>query len=107
VVESRKSPRFAVQLPLLFSGTDHAGDGTILNISREGCMVTAEHVATPPAYVRLDMQLWEGQEPVHIELAAVRWSSDTRFGLEYIKLDSTQRGRLASFMAMLERSPPP
>jgi hypothetical protein len=69
-------------------------------------MVTAEHVATPPAYVQLDMQLWEGQEPVHIELAAVRWASDTRFGLEYIKLDSKQKERLASFMAMLERNSP-
>ena len=105
-MESRKFPRVAVQLPLLFSGTEHARDGTILNISREGCMVTAEHVATPPAYVQLDMQLWEGQEPVHIELAAVRWASETRFGLEYIKLGSKQKERLASFMAMLERNSP-
>ena len=105
-MESRKSPRVAVQLPLLFSGIEQAGDGIILNISREGCLVTAEHVATPPAYVQLDMQLWEGQEPVRIELAAVRWASESRFGLEYIKLDSTQKERLASFMAMLERNSP-
>jgi PilZ domain len=103
-VESRKSPRFAVQLPLWFSETERVEEGTILNISREGCMVTVEQVATPPAYVHLDMQLWEGQEPVHVELAAVRWSSDTRVGLEFIKLTPEQRDRLSSFMGMLERS---
>ena len=104
-MESRKSPRFAVQLPLWFSETEQSVEGTILNISREGCMVTLEQFDTPPAYVHLDMQLWEGQEPVHIELAAVRWSSDTRVGLEFIKLTPEQRDRLSSFMGMLERSP--
>jgi c-di-GMP-binding flagellar brake protein YcgR len=103
-VESRKSPRFAVQLPLLFSETERAVEGTILNISREGCMVTVEQTAAPPAYVQLDMQLWEGQEPVHIDLAAVRWSSDNRVGLEFIKLTPEQRDRLSSFTGMLERT---
>jgi hypothetical protein len=66
-------------------------------------MVIAEQVPVPPNYLRLDMQLWEGQEAVHVELAAVRWSSGTRFGLEYIKLMPEQRERLVSFMTMLER----
>ena len=103
-MESRKSPRFAVQLPLRFSETGRAVEGTILNISREGCMVTVKQAATPQVYVHLDMQLWEGQVPVHIELAAVRWSSDTRVGLEFIKLTPDQRDRLWSFMGMLERT---
>ena len=103
-MESRKSPRFAVQLPLRFSETERAVEGTILNISREGCMVTVKQIATPPDYVQLDMQLWEGQKPVHIELAAVRWSSDPRVGLEFIKVTPEQKDRLSSFMGMLERS---
>lgn len=105
-MDSRKSSRFAVQLPLTFSETQQATHGTILNISREGCMVTAEQVPAPPTYLRLDMQLWEGQEPVRVELAAVRWSSGTRFGLEYIKLMPEQRERLVAFMTMLERDAP-
>jgi hypothetical protein len=105
-VDSRKSSRFAVQLPLSFFEAEHAMHGIILNISREGCMVTAEHVPAPPTYVRLNMQLREGQEPVHVELAAVRWSSSKKFGLEYIKLMPEQRERLVSFMAMLERDAP-
>ncbi|MGE5708755.1 MAG: PilZ domain-containing protein [Nitrospira sp.] len=102
-MESRKSSRFAVQLPSSFSEAQRATNGTILNISREGCMVIADQVPAPPTYIRLDMQLWEGQEPVRVELAAVRWSSGTRFGLEYIKLMPEQRERLVSFMTMLER----
>ena len=101
---SRKSNRFAVQLPLSFSTTDYEGEGTILNISREGCMVTAERVPEPTSYVRLDMRLREDRNPIHVELAAVRWSVGSKFGIEFIKVSPEHRLGLTSFLTMLERS---
>lgn len=101
----RKSPRFAVQLPIRFTVDDREAGGTILNISHDGCMITAARSPEQAAYLRLEMDLIEGQPPVQVGLAAVRWSSRSRFGLEYIKVGSEERERLKEFMAMLERSP--
>jgi len=103
-VESRKSARFSVQIPLSIIGTGHESNGIILNISREGCLVTVEPTVPLQDYVQLDMRLREGEEAVHIELAAVRWSSGSKVGLEYIRLKEEQQNRLLKFMAMLERN---
>jgi hypothetical protein len=48
------------------------------------------------------MQLREREEPVQIDLAAVRWASATRFGVEFIKIRPEEEDRLKKFVAVLE-----
>lgn len=102
VVIARKGPRFAVQLQVGFKGDRQEGQGTILNISQEGCMVTADQTVKPATYLHLVMYLVEGQEPVEINLAAVRWAAKDRFGVEYIKVGPSEMERLKGFVTMLE-----
>jgi hypothetical protein len=104
-VIQRKSPRFAVQLPIRFADDTADTGGTILNISHDGCMITANRTPDTATYLRLDLHLREGEPPVKVSLAAVRWSSKSQFGLEYIKVGSEERERLKHFMNMLEQSP--
>ena len=44
-MEGRKHTRFAVQLPVSFRGDQLSHEGTILNLSAEGCAITSESVA--------------------------------------------------------------
>ena len=85
-MEGRKHTRFAVQLPVSFEGDQLSHGGTILNLSAEGCAITSETVADAAVYLQLTMQLREREEPVQVDLAAVRWVSATRFGVEFIKI---------------------
>ena len=101
-MEGRKHTRFAVQLPVSFSGDQLSHGGTILNVSPEGCAITSETVAGVAVYLQLTMQLREREEPVQVELAAVRWSSATRFGVEFIKIRPEEGERLKKFVKMLE-----
>ena len=101
-MEGRKHTRFAVQLPVSFSGDQLSHGGTILNVSAEGCAITSEIVAGGAVYLQLTMQLREREEPVHVELAAVRWSSATRFGVEFIKIRPEEGERLKKFVKVLE-----
>ena len=101
-MEGRKHTRFAVQLPVSFSGDQLSHGGTILNLSAEGCAITSETVASVAVYLQLTMQLREREEPVQVELAAVRWSSATRFGVEFIKIRPEEGERLKKFVAALE-----
>jgi len=48
------------------------------------------------------MQLREREEPVQVDLAAVRWSFATRFGVEFIKIRPEEGERLKKFVAALE-----
>ncbi len=101
-MEGRKHTRFAVQLPVSFSGDQLSHGGTILNLSAEGCAITSEAVAGATVYLQLAMRLREREEPVQVDLAAVRWSSATRFGVEFIKIRPEEGDRLKQFVKALE-----
>jgi len=101
-MEGRKHTRFAVQLPVSFSGDRLSDKGTILNVSEEGCAITSDRVAGTGTYLQLTMQLREREEPVQVDLAAVRWVTATRFGVEFIKIRSGEEERLRKFVKTLE-----
>jgi len=101
-MEGRKHTRFAVQLPVSFSGDQLSDGGTILNVSAEGCAITSDRVAGTGTYLQLTMQLREREEPVQVDLAAVRWVSATRFGVEFIKIRQEEEERLRKFVKTLE-----
>ena len=101
-MEGRKHTRLAVQLPVSFRGDQLSHGGTILNLSAEGCAITSETAPGATVYLQLTMQLREQEEPVQVELAAIRWSSATRFGVEFIKIRSEEEERLKKFVKMLE-----
>jgi hypothetical protein len=101
-MEGRKHIRFAVQLPVSFRGDQLSDEGTILNVSAEGCAITSDTVVGTAAYLQLTMQLREREEPVQVDLAAVRWVSATRFGIEFIKIRPEEGERLKKFVKALE-----
>ncbi len=101
-MEGRKHTRYAVQLPVSFSGDQVSDGGTIVNLSAEGCAIMSDTVAGTAVYLQLNMQLREREEPVQIELAAIRWTSAKRFGVEFIKIRSEEGERLKKFVKTLE-----
>ena len=101
-MQGRKHTRFAVQLPVSFSGDQLSDGGTILNLSAEGCAITSETIVSAAAYLQLTMQLCEREEPIQVDLAAVRWVSATRFGVEFIKIRPEEGERLKKFVKALE-----
>jgi hypothetical protein len=48
------------------------------------------------------MQVREREEPVQVDLAAVRWVATTRFGVEFIKIRPEEGERLKKFVKALE-----
>lgn len=103
--ESRKVNRFAVQLPCKFGSTDDEWDGTVLNLSAQGCAFTSEHPPGNATYLSLNIDLLDGQAPVGIELAAVRWVSGPRCGIEFIRVSPDMQMRLKAFVLVFEQIP--
>lgn len=102
---SRKGQRFAVQLPTVFGEGAQNNQGTVLNLSAQGCAMTAEQLPATSTYLALRVDLLNGTEPVVIELATVRWVSDYRCGLEFIRSSPEMTARLHAFVVLLEQTP--
>jgi len=65
--------------------------------------MTAEHLPSVSAYVSLDIDLLNGEEPANIELAGVRWVSEHRCGLEFIRVRPDMLLKLRAFALLLEQ----
>jgi hypothetical protein len=46
--------------------------------------------------------LLEQEQPVHVDLAAVRWCTARKFGVEFIKMHHDVGERLKQFVELLE-----
>jgi len=101
---SRKYPRFAVQAPVVFGEGTERREGTLLNLSVRGCALTSERLPTVPAYISLQMAFLNDAEPIDVELAAVRWTTAHRCGLEFIRISPEMDARLRAYVAQLEHN---
>ncbi|MBX3329054.1 MAG: PilZ domain-containing protein [Nitrospira sp.] len=102
--ESRKVQRFAVQLPCQFWSNTNKSDGTVLNLSAQGCAITATHLPSVSTYVSLDIDLLNGEGPANIELAGVRWVAEHRCGMEFIRVRPDMLMKLRAFALLLEQT---
>ncbi len=105
-MDNRESPRFAVELPISFSGNEVTGGGIVSSLSNKGCTVVSDESAQPGTFFVLHIHLSEQYSPLEIELAVVRWSRGWECGLEFLRMASQARHRLLHILQSLEPGPP-
>ncbi len=105
-MDKRESSRFAVELPISFSGNEAAGGGIVSSLSKKGCTVRSDENVQPGTFLVLHIHLSEQYSPLEIELAEVRWSTGREFGLEFLRMASQERQRLLHILKSLEPGPP-
>ena len=103
--DHRRIRRFAVQIPCLFGDGEEQQEGTILNLSDQGCAMMTQLVPPVSSYLPLRIDLPDGTTAIEIELAAVRWVFGHRCGLEFISLSPEMLTELRSFVLVLENTP--
>lgn len=85
-----------------FLGEDTSGGGLITNLSKEGCAVLSQEPARPATLLALRLRLPEQDDFLQVDVAEVRWGSDSGFGLEFICLREEEQERLHRFIDVLE-----
>ena len=102
LVERPAEPRCELRSPRhyrIFFTTDLVeGEGTILNIGKDGCKVECETPVEVDATLEAWLFLPDFEWPVRIERAKVVWHDGDVFGLEFIDLRPAQRERLRKFL---------
>jgi hypothetical protein len=101
--DKREFARFAVKLPVTFSGEDVAGGGMTAGISNKGCTMVSEDLILAGITLALHIQLPEQYAPLKVDVAEVRWAQGEEFGVEFVRLRLEEKQRLAKFLKALQR----
>lgn len=101
--------RQQLRFPVNFSGTlAHQDDLYLitksLDLSRNGCRVESPFQATEGMKVNLLLSLPEGETPILIEDAVVRWCGTREIGIEFQSVSPLYEGRLDRTVQRLETS---
>ncbi|HMZ54466.1 MAG TPA: PilZ domain-containing protein [Nitrospira sp.] len=103
-MERRDSPRYEIQVPLTFSGQSIAGSGLMTSLSKEGCHVVSEDSLPARACLSLHVEFPAPYEPLTVEVAEVRWTDATGFGLVFVHVHDEEHARLQKFIDWLKRT---
>ena len=107
-MERRDTPRYEIKVPLTFSGHAIDGSGLVTSLSKDGCHVTSEESLPMRANLSLHVQFGRvtevGDNYLTVEVAEVRWTNATGFGLVFVHVHDEEHARLQRFIDWLKRT---
>ncbi len=83
----------------MFAGAQFIGEGTVLNLSPDGCLLECERTVMEGSYLTVRLLLPDNAPALVIELTAVRWVRKQYFGMEFLRLPASERNRLDRFLS--------
>ncbi|HPW14656.1 MAG TPA: PilZ domain-containing protein [Nitrospira sp.] len=103
LIFQRSRDRLRIVCPVMFSGALFIGEGLIHNLSQTGCLVECHRRMLEGSYMAVRLLLPDTTHALIIELAAVRWIREEYFGIEFLKLPTSDQARLAHFLLAHQR----
>jgi PilZ domain len=97
-MDQRQHERYPVCFPLVYDGEGITGQGQAADLSILGCAVVSDAAVEPKSYIKLHLSMPDGESPLEIELAVVRWCNGGVFGVEFIAFGEVQKTRLKRFL---------
>ena len=102
-IERRSAPRARVKLPARWEGVLSRENGTITDLSRNGCFVLTGGKVEVKELVWLEIQLPDNQ-PVHFWAEVVNEASEIGFALKFNSSSPEDEATLAKFLEGIFRS---
>jgi hypothetical protein len=87
----------------MFAGSGFIGEGTILNLSQDGCLLEGERPAVEGSYLTVRLLLPDNPRALVIDVGAVRWVRTRHFGIEFIRIPAPDLSRLERFLTAHRR----
>jgi hypothetical protein len=98
----RKDRRANIECPVSFTGENVRGAGATVNVSTQGCAIRSDTRVEPEAYLALNIGFPEGQAPLPVDMAVVRWTHQSEFGVHFVAMAEAERDRLRRILARIE-----
>lgn len=87
----------------MFAGARFIGEGGVLNLSLDGCLLEGERTVLEGSYLTVRLLLPDNARALVVELAAVRWVRTQHFGIEFLRLPALELSRLEHFLSAHRR----
>src|SRR5689334_23130587 len=84
-MKARYRDRIVLRSPVTFSSGSLIGEGQVLDLTAPGCLIESPVAVSKGQYLQLKLILPVLKSPLSVDLAAVRWTNERRFGVEFIK----------------------
>jgi c-di-GMP-binding flagellar brake protein YcgR len=97
----REFVRIPVRFQLTFSGKQVSGEGTVLNLSRQGCTIETATLTPHGELLYLRVQKADGQPLFEIEAAVVRYIAEKLVGVEFVRIHERELERLEKVIVKL------
>jgi len=91
---SRKSSRYRVEYGGSFLGERISAQGVIVDLSSEGCRARSADEFNKGEFLRVLIDVPRYENPLHVTLAVVRWSTGQECGMEFIQMEPEDQQRL-------------
>jgi len=101
-MDLRHHLRYLIQCAIAFKVNNHHEEGGTANLSMVGCAGASQKVFQPGEHIALRVHLPDGNPPLEVDLATVRWVNGDQFGLEFIHLGEKEKDRLRQFLDSLD-----
>jgi hypothetical protein len=89
----RYYPRAVVQASAVFTVDGLTGEGQVLDLTVPGCLIDSPLSPPKGASLTLRVSLLPGGATFRVARGVVRWVQGSRFGVEFIEMDQTERLR--------------
>jgi PilZ domain-containing protein len=99
--DRREYDRISAKYPITFIGEDVLGDGSISNLSIQGCMIHTVKRAPLAAVISLSLFDSDCDAPIDIVKALVRHRSGNGFGVEFQRVNPKNEKRLRLRLGVL------
>jgi hypothetical protein len=96
--EARSSQRYLAGYPVIFGGAPFVGEGTVTNLSMNGCSIVGDRTVLVGSFVKLSVILPGLGQSLFIELGQVRWAESNVFGVEFLRMSALTRYHLAHML---------
>ncbi len=102
-MEKRKTPRFKVHLPILFSGYNVTGEGIVVDFSLGGCSFHSGQKVKRGDFLKLRISIPNQDSPLVVDQTEVRFSGRQLFVLQFLAMQPQEQERLRRFLDTLEK----
>jgi c-di-GMP-binding flagellar brake protein YcgR len=102
--DRREYYRLSASFPITFTAGSVNGNGLAVDISMGGCTFHTETPLVEGSILRMGLQLSNDVVPVNVDAAVVRNVNPGRAGVEFLRVENSERERLQRFVRGLTLS---
>jgi len=116
IIERRKYPRILTPSGALFSFNrligpleleEHTeGEGTLIDLSREGCRLLSEIPLEIGKQYHLILQVTKKSRPIIVDEAVVRWTQENVYGLKFTSIQSIHESHVQELLLDMRHPAP-